>query len=101
MNNRVIMTYNGVFYLSNNFLFGLCENKNLSMLLFTICLNIVPGGPGLFGPIVIVCVQRTAGSFLFADPRTYLELLNYYLTLAMSSCSVLLVLLKVLNTTKK
>ena len=41
-----------------------------------------------FGLLVLGCVQRTAGNSIiwnYADPLTSLELLNYYLTLAMSS----------------
>ena len=63
-----------------------------------------PGGVGVVNPVTIVAighellqkfwrlviggVLRTAGSSFilnYADPRTSLELLNYYLTLAMSS----------------
>ena len=53
--------------------------------------TIVASGHGLlkkFWPLVIGCVLRTAGrSFMwnYADPLTSLELLNYYITLAMSS----------------
>ena len=52
---------------------------------------IVAIGHGLlkkFWPLVLGCVLRTAGSSIiwnYADPLTSLELLNYYLTLAMSS----------------
>ena len=41
-----------------------------------------------FWPLVLGCVLSTAGSSIiwnYADPLTSLELLNYYLTLAMSS----------------
>ena len=53
--------------------------------------TIVAIGHGLlkkFGPLVLGCILRTAGSSIirnYADPLTSLELLNYYLTLAMSS----------------
>ena len=35
-----------------------------------------------FWPLVLGCVLRTAGSLIIWNPRTLLELLNYYLTLA-------------------
>ena len=53
--------------------------------------TIVAIGHGLlkkFWPLVLGCVLRTAGSLIicnYADPLTSLELLNYYLNLAMSS----------------
>ena len=58
--------------------------------------TIVAIGHGLlkkFWPLVLGCVLRTAVSSIiwnYADPLTSLELLNYYLTLAMSSGIVVL-----------
>ena len=55
---------------------------------------IVAIGHGLsktFWPLVIGRVLRTAGSSIirnYADPLTSLELLNYYLNMAMINCNV-------------
>ena len=71
------------------FLSGRCLISGPMMLL--LLLTIVAIGHGLLKkiwPLVLGCVLCTAGSSIiwnYADPLTSLELLNYYLTLVMSS----------------
>ena len=70
--------------------------KNLSQIIVVVVNHVTTVAIGhrvlkKFWPMVLGCVLRTAGSSIiqnYADPLTSLELLNIYLTLAMSSGSL-------------